>query len=46
MKFKGDMHDSLKHVLMLCYHSYLSNEVYIAYLNQVNAGAVYEFVEH
>ena len=22
------------------------NEVYIAYLNQVNAGAAYEFVEH
>ena len=24
MKYKGDMHDSLKHVLTLCYHSYLS----------------------
>ena len=22
--FKGDIHDSLKHVLTLCYHSYLS----------------------
>ena len=24
MKFKGDMHNSLKHVITLCYHSYLS----------------------
>ena len=24
MKFQGDMHDSLKHVLTLCYYSYLS----------------------
>ena len=34
-----------------CYTTYTIwhenlNEVYIAYLNQVNAGAAYEFVEH
>ena len=22
--FKGDMHDSLKHIIMLCYHAHLS----------------------
>ena len=39
---------------ILCLNNYVTeaayqlclNEVYIAYLNQVNTGAAYEFVEH
>ena len=46
MKFKGDMHDSLKHVLTLCYHSYSELKlrvygVYEAYLVKIFWKIVY-----